>query len=78
MTSPEQKRIISLSPAQIGPVSYISLADLLVDGRSYLLFDAKGTQDIPFFAVCFLKRSHPRKAVRAVGASCQTLPRICG
>jgi hypothetical protein len=30
MTSPEQKRIISLSPAQIGPVSYISLADLLV------------------------------------------------
>jgi len=78
MTSLEQKRIISLSPAQIGPVSYISLADLLVDGRSYLLFDAKPTQDIPFFAVSFLNRSLPRKAVRAVGASCQTLPHICG
>lgn len=75
MTSPEQKRIISLSPAQIGPVSYISLADLLVDARSYL-FDAKPTQDIPFFAVCFLKRSCSRKAMRAVSASCQTLPHI--
>jgi hypothetical protein len=51
MTSPEQKRIISLSPAQIGPVSYISLADLLVDGRSYLFLGAKPTQDIPFFEV---------------------------
>jgi hypothetical protein len=78
MTSPEQKRIISLSPAQIGPVSYISLADLLVDGRSYLLFNAKPTQDIPFFVVCFLKRSRPGRAVRAVDASCQTHPHICG
>jgi hypothetical protein len=78
MTSPEQKRIISLSPAQIGPVSYISLADLLVHGRSYLLLDAKSTQDIPFLAVCILKTSRPRRAVLAVGALCQTLPLLCG
>jgi len=78
MTSPEQKRIISVSPAQIGPVSYISLADLLVDGRSYVLLDAKPTQDIPFFAVCSLLRSCTKRAVHAVVASCQTLPHICG
>lgn len=70
MTSLEQKRIISLSAAQIGPVSYISLADLLVDGRSYLLFYAKGTQYIPFFDPCVLKRNRPYRTVRDVGAFC--------